>query len=236
MDFHNPVSSYSHLFGAFWMIFVGIYLLRITTNHPLHYRISLVLFAVSGVTLYAFSGLFHGLKHSSEESKRIWQLLDQSAIFWLIVGSNVPIAVYLLSPRSRNYLLGLMIALASAGTACLWLLPKPPYLLLIGLYVGLGIVSLIPLRTYFQLLGWGGLFWIFALSLGYIGGAACEAMKWPTFLTDEYGLPVVGPHEMLHFGDIFGTIAHLTLVVKYVLPRYDRLNPIRVANSSTPVE
>ncbi len=216
MDFHNPVSSYSHLFAAFWMVFVGLYLLRLAARHSFGHRLSLLLFALSGVALYAFSGLFHGLRHDSEESKRVWQLLDQSAIFWLIVGSNVPIAVYLLSPSARNLQLGGMVLLAAVGTACLWLLPKPPYLLLIGLYVGLGVFSLIPLRAYFRRLGWGGLFWIFALSAGYIGGAACEAMKWPTFVPD-----LIGPHEMLHFGDLFGTLAHLTLVVKYVLPRYD---------------
>ncbi len=226
MDFHNPVSSYSHLFAAFWMVFVGLYLLRLAAHHPLGHRFSLLAFAISGVTLYLFSGLFHGIRHDSEDTKRVWQLLDQSAIFWLIVGSNVPIAVYLLSPRTRNLLLGGMVALAAAGTACLWLLPKPPYLLLIGLYVGLGVISLIPLRAYFRLLGWGGLFWIIALAVGYIGGAACEAMKWPTFLRDDAGLPIVGPHEMLHFGDLFGTLAHLTLVVKYVLPHYEALRGV----------
>lgn len=234
MDFHNPVSSYSHLFAAFWMIFVGLYLLRIAAGHPLGHRVSLFLFALSGVTLYSFSGLFHGLRHDSEETKRVWQLLDQSAIFWLIVGSNVPIAVYLLAPRPRNLILGGMVAFAGTGTACLWLLPKPPYLLLIGLYVGLGVFSLIPMRAYFRRVGWGGAFWIFALSACYIGGAACEAMKWPTIVRDDSGIPIVGPHEMLHFGDILGTAAHLTLVVKYVLPLQGALNPLLLSIPSTP--
>lgn len=219
MDFHNPVSSYSHLFAALWMTYVGLYLVRITRGHPFGHRFSLALFALSAVTLYMFSGLFHGIRHDSEESKRIWQLLDQSAIFWLIVGSNVPIAVYLLSPRARNLQLGGMVLLATTGTACLWLLPKPPHLLLIGLYVGLGVSGLIPLRRYYQLLGLGGLFWIFMLAFCYIGAAAIEAMKWPTLIPG-----IVGPHELLHFGDVLGTAAHLTLVVKYVLPKAESMN------------
>jgi hemolysin III len=218
MDFHNPVSSYSHLFAAFWMVFVGLYLLRLAARHSFGHRLSLVAFVASGVVLYSFSGLFHGLRHDTEEAKRIWQLLDQSAIFWLIVGSNVPIAVYLLSPTARNLQLGGMVLLAGVGTACLWILPKPPHLLLIGLYVGLGITSLIPVRRYFQLLGWRGLFWIVALTAFYVGGAAIEAIKWPTLIPN-----VIGPHELLHFGDVLGTVAHLTLVVKFVLPRAESL-------------
>lgn len=221
MDFHNPVSSYSHLFAALWMVFVGLYLLRLAACHSIGRRIGLLLFVLSAVALYTFSGLFHGLRHETENAKRIWQLLDQSAIFWLIVGSNVPLAAYLLSPTFRNLQLGGMVLLAAAGTACLWLLPKPPHLLLIGLYVGLGVTSWIPIRHYARLLGWRGLFWIVLLSACYIGGAAIEAIKWPTLVPD-----VIGPHELLHFGDVLGTAAHLTLVVKYVLPRARCVDPM----------
>ncbi len=196
------------------MLYVGLYLLSLTRFHPLPHRLGILFFVMTAVTLYSLSGLYHGVQHRSEETKRIWQLLDQSAIFWLIVGSNVPIAIYILPTKMRNLLLGGMIALATAGTLSLWLLPVPPYLLLITLYVGLGIVSLIPLPTYYQRLGGVGLFWIFLLAFGYIGGAACEAIKWPTLIPE-----MIGPHEMLHFGDILGTLAHLTLLVKYVLPK-----------------
>lgn len=218
MDFHDPVSSASHLFAAGWCLFVGLFLLRITRRHTPLQRLSILAYAVSAVALYTFSGLFHGLAHPSPEARRVWQLLDQSAIYWLIVGSNVPIAVYLLSPRARNLQLGGMVLFAAVGTACLWLLPKAPHELLIGLYLGLGVFSLIPLRRYVQLLGLGGFVWIFLLAAGYVGGAVFEAVRWPTLLRDASGRPVVGPHEMLHLCDVAGTAAHLTLLLRYVLP------------------
>ena len=40
-------------------------------------------YAVTVVSLYTASGLFHGLKYESLEVRRTWQLLDQTAIFWL---------------------------------------------------------------------------------------------------------------------------------------------------------
>lgn len=215
MDFHDPVSAASHLFAAVWCLFVGLYLARVTRHHPVSHRLSILVYAASAVTLYLFSGLFHGLQypHNSPAMKRLWQLLDQTAIYWLIVGSNVPVAVYLLSPQARLLQLGGLVALAAAGTACLWVLPKAPYELLIGLYVGLGVTGLIPLRTYYRLLGRGGLFWILALAGFYVGGAVIEAIKWPTLIPT-----LVGPHELLHLFDILGTAAHLVLLVKYVLP------------------
>ncbi len=222
MDFHDRVSSATHLFGAVWCLFVGLFLLRITRRQPLSHRLSILVYSASAVTLYTFSGLFHGIAHTSPETRRVWQLLDQSAIFWLIVGSNVPVAVYLLSPLSRNLQLGGMVLLAGTGTAGLWLLPQVPHNLLIGVYVSLGVVSLIPVRRYAQLLGWRGLGWIVLLCIFYIGGAVVEAVKWPTLLRDANGGPVIGPHEILHLADLAGTAAHLKLLLQYVLPFGER--------------
>jgi hemolysin III len=225
MDFHDRVSSASHLFAAVWCLYTGAVLVRLTWRHPPGHRLSILAYALSAVTLYTFSGLFHGIAHASPETRRVWQLLDQSAIYWLIVGSNVPIAVYLLSPRARNLQLGGMVALAAGGTACLWLLPKAPHDLLVGLYVGLGVVSLIPLRRYYPLVGRGGMVWVFLLTTFYVGGAVIEGVKWPVLLRDASGWIVIGPHELLHLCDIAGTAAHLTLLMRHVLPYGEPLPP-----------
>lgn len=232
MDFHDRVASASHLFGAVWCFFVGLFLLRITRGHTPGQRLSILAYSLSAVTLYTFSGLFHGIQHPSPQFRRVWQLLDQSAIYWLIVGSNVPVAVYLLSPVARNLQLGGMVLLAAVGTGSLWLLPQAPHDMLIGLYLGLGVMGLIPLRRYVELLGWGGFVWIFLLAAGYIGGAVFEAIKWPTLLRDEAGRPVIGPHELLHLCDIAGTAAHLTLLMRFVLPFGGPAAPGEVANTT----
>jgi hemolysin III len=213
MDFHDFVSAVSHLGMAAWCLFVGLFLVRQSSHHPRSHRGSIALYALSAVTLYLFSGLYHGIAHTSAETRRVWQLLDQTAIFWLIVGSNLPIAVYLLTPRWRNSILGGMILFAALGTACLWLLPKPPHELLVASYVGLGIVSLIPLREYSRIVGWRGMCWIGWLAFWYLLGAACEGLKWPTLLPG-----VVGPHELLHICDMLGTVCHVVFLVRFVLP------------------
>ena len=215
MDYHDPVSSWSHLLMAFWMIFVCMFLLKITAKHRRQQRAGIAIYSLTVVLLYFMSGLFHGLNHPSPEVRRLWQLLDQTAIFWLIFGSNVPICVYVLSNRVRNRILGLLFAIAFGGTLYLWLMPKPPHEVLIGIYVGMGISSMLPLRSYYRRLGRNGLVWIFLLAFLYVIGAVFEGIRWPVIVPGW-----LGPHEVLHLCDVAGTIAHLRLLMINVIPKH----------------
>lgn len=217
-DFHDEVSAGTHLVMAVWSAFVAAYLLRITRHHPTPHRLSVLGYAVSAVTLYAASGLFHGLAHPTPEFRRAWQLLDQTAIFGLILGSNLPLYVYLLRPAVRRRLLALMGLVALSGTGFIWLYPVlagvgPPHELLVGAYLAMGFLGLTPVRAYYRRLGWRGMLWVFLLTSSYVGGAVCEAAKWPVILPGYFTY-----HEVLHLADMAGTIAHLVLLVRFVLP------------------
>lgn len=211
MDFHDPVSSLSHLIMAGWAFLGSIFLLRLARHHSRSQRISLVFYAITVVSLYASSGLFHGLQHGSAESRRVWQLLDQTAIFGLILGSNVPVIVYILRGRLRNYLLMLMSAIALTGIFALWVLPVPPHELLVAVYLAMGLLGLAPIRLYFRRLGWRGMKWVFLLSFFYVAGGVSEALEWPVIVTGWFTY-----HEVLHFCDIAGTIAHYALLLQII--------------------
>jgi hemolysin III len=213
MDFHDRISSQSHLFMAGWSLFASAILIRLSARHTRSQRVGVAFYAVTVVTLYTASGLFHGLRHASEETRRVWQLLDQSAIFWLILGSNVPLLIYVVPRRVRNRVMGLMTGIAAAGTAALWLLPKPPHELLIAVYITMGILGFLPIRHYYARLGWRGMVWIFLLAFFYIAGGLFEAVKWPVIVTEQV---VLTYHDVLHFCDIAGTVAHYILLFRVV--------------------
>lgn len=217
-DFHDFVSSWSHLIMAAFMVFAGIILLRITYWHPRINRLSVQVYVSTAVILYTFSGLFHGVNHVSEDDRRFWQILDQSAIFALIYGSNVPLLVYLLPARRRNWLLVLMGGIAVVGMMTLW--TKPKHEVLAAAYVAIGLLGMFPLRTYFRYIGWWGILWVFLMAGSYTLGAICEAVKWPTLVAE--GTMRLTYHEMLHLFVIAGTTAHTILLVKYVLPTANR--------------
>jgi len=212
MDLHDPVSSLSHLLMAAWAVLASVVLLRLSARHTRSQRLSIAFYAVSVVSLYTASGLFHGIRHESLHARRVWQLLDQSAIFGLILGSNVPMLVYVLPRRLRNRLLALMTGVALFGVVSLWVLPKPPHELLVMAYLGMGILGLLPIRIYFRRLGWAGMKWIGLLAFFYIAGGVAEAVKWPVIVSGWFGY-----HEFLHVFDMAGTVAHYALLLRVVV-------------------
>ncbi len=224
LDWHDPVSSATHLSMALWMLFVVAFLARRASLHPPICRASLAFYGLAVVALYSFSGLYHGVYHTSPDTRRVWQLLDQSAIFWLIVASNLPVLCYSLKRRYAQRFSVVLIAVAFGGTLALWLLPKPPHDVLVAIYLTLGILGLLPIRTYFRLYRWSGLFWIILLSIAYVGGAVTEAIRWPILIPGW-----VGPHELLHIFNMVGTMAHLIFLFHYVMP----LGDYRFAKSLT---
>ena len=207
-DFHDPVAAWSHLLMAGWSVVAGAFLLRMARNHSRPKRASLFAYAASVVALYAASGLFHSIAHlPGDASFRLWQRLDQTAIFLLIYGSNVPMLGYVLPKRERNRMLAGMGAVAAVGIASLWAFPKPPYTLTVCVYLGMGILGLVPMRSYYRKLGRRGLYLIARFAAFYVAGGLCEVFEWPSPLPG-----FLGYHEMMHFLDVFGTLGHYGLL------------------------
>jgi hemolysin III len=216
LDFHDPLASGTHLMTAVALVLPLALLQRFARFHSRAMRISVWVYAASAVSLYAASGLFHGIAHGPDRSDwssfRTWQRLDQTAIFWLIFGSNVPLAVYCLRPPWAVRILATLGAIAVAGTVVLWFLPKLPHLGMVVVYLVMGAVSLVPIRGYYRRLGASGVIRIGTLAGLYIAGGVCEAVEWPSPAP-----PWFTYHEMLHLFDMAGTAAHFELLVWVVL-------------------
>lgn len=215
MDFHDRVSSLTHLGTAVWAVFATLILLRLTRGHGAG-RWSIGLYGLSMVLLYLASGLFHGIDHGGRgtASFLFFQKVDKSAIFLLIAGSYLPVFVYVLRGTWQRVCLCLMGGIAGLGIASLWLLPTIRIEYLVFVYIGMGLVGLVALREIAPRVGLGGLFWIAAEAVFYIGGGLAEVAQWPVLIPG-----MVGPHEVLHVADIGGTLAHFVLVTKYVIRR-----------------
>lgn len=222
MDSCDSVSAVTHLSMAAWAAIAGLILWRLTRGHG-YARWAIAGYAVSMVVLYLASGAFHGLVsimlNESEMPRKeaidsVWffQTLDKSAIFLLILGSNVPVIVYLLSGNWRRICLAGMTAIAVCGITMLWLFPELQHEYLVGIYLAMGIASLIPARQYYLRLGWRGMRWIALFASVYVLGAVCEVLKWPTIVPGW-----VGPHEVLHVSDMLGTFIHFVFVLKFVI-------------------
>ena len=209
-DLRDPVSSSTHLFTALWALFATLLMWRLTRGDRLR-RLTATIYGASMVTLYLASGLFHGLRLAPAEF-RIFQKIDQSAIYTLIAGSCTPIVGLLLTGAFRKWLLIAIWTMAFVGIGCLWLLNKAPHEATVGMYLGMGWLGCVGIWHYYRAVGWSGVSWLIGGAVFYTLGAVCELAKWPTIWPG-----VVGAHEVLHISDMIGTFCHFVFIVRFAL-------------------
>jgi hemolysin III len=217
-ELRDPVSSASHLLTALWAVFATLLMVRITTPGQGR-RASVLIYGLSMVLLFLASGTFHGLFYDSPEQRRFYQKLDQSAVYLLIAGTNTPALVMLLSGSWRRWFLTLVWAFAITGILSLWVLPKPPHPLVVGLYLGLGWLGFLPIGKYYQAVGWRAMNWIWLGAAFYTLGAVCELTQWPVLIPGW-----VQAHEILHICDSAGNLAFFVFAIRYVIPYHSTMS------------
>jgi hemolysin III len=210
LELRDPVASGTHLFTSVWAIFATLLLRRLTRGDRPR-RFSVTVFGLSMVILYGASGLFHGLQLPQVEL-RVFQKIDQSAIYLLIAGTCTPIMTMLLSGLFRKWLLAGVWLMALAGIGCLWLLPKAPHALMVSLYLGMGWFGFLGIWHYYLAVGFRAVLWVIGGGALYTFGAICELTKWPVIWPG-----VIRAHEVLHIVDMGASFCYFVFVVRYVI-------------------
>jgi hemolysin III len=212
----EPVSSVTHLSWAIVALFMTAIFYRVTPHDPKR-RWSLLCFGISMCLLYTASGLYHGVNCRRRETLRIFQLIDHSMIYVLIAGTFTPIVIILLREPLRTRLFCLIWGLALLGILCKWILATPPYPVTVALYVGMGWVGIIPLRSLIRAIGWKGMAWGLLGGMLYTVGGICDACQWPMLIPH-----VFGSHEVMHLFDMAATAVHVYFILRFVLPYHAR--------------
>src|SRR5581483_5219263 len=140
MDFHDTVSSASHLLTAVWAAFAPLVLLRLTRGHGVG-RWAIGFYGLSMVLLFTASGLFHGLHYESRDERLLFQRIDKSAVF-------------LLSGRWPRWMFAALTGMTVFGVGSLLLAPDLPHEDLVAVYVVMGLSGLLPIRQYAAVAGW----------------------------------------------------------------------------------
>lgn len=111
----EPGSAITHFIGMIMAIFAAFPLLIRASRepHPV-YLISLAIFAVSMILLYAASTIYHTLD-LSPQINTILKKLDHMMIFILIAGTYTPICLLVLDRRTGLTLLSLVWGIALVG-------------------------------------------------------------------------------------------------------------------------
>lgn len=163
------------------------------------------IFGATMIILYLTSTLYHAFPHS--KAKRLFRILDHSAIFLLIAGTYTPFTLSVLPGAWGWTLFGIVWGLAAAGIVLKSVRNVRTGRLSIALYLAmgwLGVMAASPL--YNNLPGWG-LFWLLAGGVMYSTGVLFFA----------YDHRVRYNHFIWHLFVLAGTGCHVVAVLGYTL-------------------
>jgi hemolysin III len=161
-------------------------------------------YAATLVLLYAASTLYHAL--SRTRARRVFRVLDHSAIFLLIAGTYTPFALVSLRGPWGWTLLAIVWSLAVAGVAAKALFGARWPVVSTALYLGMGWTVLIALKPLVEHVPAGGIVWLVAGGLAYTGGVVFFA--WTRL---RYS------HAVWHVFVLAGSVCHYMAVVLYVV-------------------
>ncbi len=161
------------------------------------------LFCATMILLYLASTLYHALPVG--KAKRVFRVIEHSAIFLLIAGTYTPFTLGVLRGAWGWTLFGVVWGLAVVGVALKAFDKASHPILSTGLYLLMGWVVVIAVDPLITRVPSAGLLWLLAGGLSYTAGVAF-------FVTDSrlrYG------HLIWHLFVIVGTACHYFAVLLY---------------------
>jgi len=127
-------------------------------------------FAATMVLLYLASTLYHALPIG--KAKRVFRVIEHSAIFLLIAGTYTPFTLGVLRGAWGWTLLGLVWGLAVAGVALKTLNRMSHPIIFTSLYLLMGWLILIAVNPLYARVPASGLLWLVAGGVAYTAGVA----------------------------------------------------------------
>jgi hemolysin III len=158
------------------------------------------LFCATMIFLYLASTLYHAFP--AGKAKRVFRVIDHSAIFLLIAGTYTPFTIGVIHGSWGWTLFGIVWGLAVVGVAQKAFDKTSHPILSTGLYLLMGWVVLIAVDPLLAKVPSTSLFWLFAGGLSYTAGVAFYA----TDSRLQYG------HLIWHLFVLAGTICHFLAV------------------------
>ena len=159
-------------------------------------------FAGAMVLMYLTSTLFHALPQC--RGKRVFQILDHSAIYVLIAGTYTPFLLGVLRGATGWTLFGLVWGIAVIGTVLKSLGGVRYTKISTWAYLAMGWLVLVAADTVWALVPKWGIFWLFAGGVAYTAGAVFFMAERIRYF-----------HFVWHLFVVAGTACHFIAVLRY---------------------
>lgn len=162
-------------------------------------------FGTSLVLLYCMSTLYHAL--TNLRAKRVFQILDHSAIFVLIAGTYTPFCLVALRGAWGWSLFGVIWGLAALGITFKAVFGDRYEVLSTAVYLGMSWLIVVAALPLYRCLPAGGLAWLGAGGAFYTLGVGFFAWRGLRF-----------HHAVWHLFVLGGSLCHVIAVLGYVMP------------------
>lgn len=174
--------------------------------------LSLMIFIISMILLYAASTIYHTLDISPHINKLL-RKIDHMMIFILIAGTYTPVCMVVLGDRTGWMLLALVWSIALVGIiikACWITCPKWFSSIL---YIAMGWVCVLAFTKIVRALPAAAFGWLLAGGIIYTAGGIIYALKLPIFNSRHKNF---GSHEIFHLFVMGGSFCHYVMMYQFV--------------------
>ena len=210
----DPGSALTHFIGMLMAIFAAVPLLIKAAHEPSRiYIISITVYAISLILLYAASTTYHTFDRS-ERINTILKKIDHMMISVLIAGSYTPICLLVLKGRTGIILLSIVwgIAVIEMLIKAFWVF-CPKWVSSV-LYIGMGWTCVLAFTQILNALSPAAFGWLLAGGIIYTVGGIIYALKLPFFNTRHKNF---GSHEIFHLFVMGGSACHFILMYAFIL-------------------
>lgn len=210
----DPGSAITHFIGMLMAIFAAVPLLIKAANEPGRiYIISIAVYAVSLILLYAASTTYHTFDRS-EKVNTVLKKIDHMMIFILIAGSYTPICLLVLKGKIGVILLSIVWGIAILGILLKAFWVFCPKWVSSVLYIGMGWTCVLAFTQILNSMSPAAFGWLLAGGVIYTIGGVIYALKLPLFNNRH---KYFGSHEIFHLFVMFGSACHFVVMYAFVL-------------------
>ena len=210
----EPGSAITHFVGMLLAVFAAIPLMaKAGMTGNLAAVAAMMTFAISMVSLYGASTLYHSLNVTGRVLK-FFRKLDHMMIFVLVAGSYTPVCMIVLGGDSGYKLLAAVWGIALAGMLINAFWVTCPKWFSSVIYIAMGWVCVFVFRELLATLPVAAFLWLLTGGLFYTVGGVIYALKCPIFNGKHKWF---GSHEIFHVFVMFGSVCHFIFMYHYVL-------------------
>lgn len=209
----DPGSAITHFIGMLMALFAATPLLiRAASNPDTGHTLSLCIFIISMILLYAASTIYHTLDLTDKINRRL-KKLDHMMIFILIAGTYTPICLIVIKGTLGIALLSLIWGMAIAGIILKGFWVYCPRWVSSVIYITMGWTCVLAFSPIINSLPSQAFGWLLTGGIIYSVGGIIYALKLPIFNNRHKNF---GSHEIFHLFVMGGSFCHFVLMYQFV--------------------